>query len=136
MSTQGTPAQSSAPAVISQNFKRADRTQRSSKKSAVTLTRIKSQDNDGTNKAASRQQSGTMLRIEDSPSKNSAAPPIRQRRARNDDEDPRHEATLARSLELSNAGAVPVSVSEVHSACGPGGSNRRNQRAAASDAIR
>ena len=58
------------------------------------------------------------MRIEDSPSKNSAAQPIRQRRTRNDDEDARHKATLARSLELSNGGAVPVSVSEVHSECG------------------
>jgi hypothetical protein len=67
--------------------------------------------------------------------KNSAAQAIRQR-ARNDDEGLRHEATQQPSLELSNGVAFPVSVSEVHSACGPGGSNRRNQRAAASNAIR
>jgi len=42
--------------VISQNFKRAILRQGSVKKSAVTSTRIKSQDNDGTTDGASRQQ--------------------------------------------------------------------------------
>ena len=67
--------------------------------------------------------------------RNSAAQPIRQR-ARNDDEDLRDAATQPPSLELSTAVAPPVSVFEVHSACGRGDSNRRNPRAAASNAIR
>jgi len=44
--------------VISQDFKRAILRQGSVKKLAVTFTRIKSQDNDGTTDGASRQQWG------------------------------------------------------------------------------
>jgi hypothetical protein len=107
----------------------------SREKSAVTRARIKSQDNNGATKAASRGGEEQCARRMIRQGKNSAAQLIRQR-ARNDDEDLRHEATQLPSFDPSIAVAFPVSVFEVRSGCGRGGSNRRNQRAAASSAIR
>ena len=57
-------------------------------------------------------------------------------RARNDDEDHRHEATLPLFLGLSSTFAFVESASRVHSAFDPGGSTRHRKRAAASDATR
>src|ERR1700731_375531 len=92
-------------------------------KSAVTRARIKSQDNNGATKAASRGGEEQCARRMIRQGRNSAAQLIRQR-ARNDDEDLRHEATQLPSLNPSIAVAFPVSVFEVRSACGRGGSNR------------
>jgi hypothetical protein len=48
-------------------------------------------------------------------------------RARNDDEDHRHEAMLPQFLGLSSTFAFPESASRVHSACDPGGSTRHKE---------